>query len=84
MKDYLAEAILSLKPNSEFNYKNRDYGTVEWIKLDGEAPTIDEIESEITRLKEAELKSEKDRAKAKSELLTKLGITAEEATLLLS
>jgi hypothetical protein len=82
--DYLADAILSLRPASEFYYRDRDYSTIEWIKLDGEAPTIVEIESEIKRIKAAELKLEKDRVKAKSDLLTKLGITADEAALLLS
>lgn len=82
--DYLADAILSLRPASEFYYRDRDYSTIEWIKLDGEAPTVEEIESEITRLKAAELKLEKDKAIAKADLLTKLGITADEAALLLS
>jgi hypothetical protein len=83
-KNYLSAAIQSLRPNSEFSYINDDYLTIKWDVLEGEAPTLEEIESEIARIKALDIKIEKDNVKAKAALLTKLGITAEEAALLLS
>jgi hypothetical protein len=52
--------------------------------LEGVEPTLKELELEIDHLKKLEAQSELDKANAKAELLTKLGITAEEAALLLS
>lgn len=83
-KDYLPIAIQSLRPTSEFSYTNDDYLTIQWDVLDGDAPTFEEIGLEIKRLKALDIKIEKDKATAKAALLTKLGITAEEAALLLS
>lgn len=83
-KNYLSAAIQSLRPTSEFSYINDDYLTIKWDVLEGEAPTIEDIELEIKRLKALDIKIEKDKATAKAALLTKLGISAEEAALLLS
>jgi hypothetical protein len=58
--------------------------TIKWDVLEGDAPTLEEIESEIARIKALDIKIEKDNVKAKADLLTKLGITPEEAALLLS
>ena len=84
MKNYLTEAIKSLCPNSEFSFTDNDYSTIQWVVLDGEAPTKKQIDDEVKRIKAAEIA---DAAKAetdKAALLTKLGITADEARLLLS
>jgi hypothetical protein len=83
MRLYLADAIKSLRPGSEFSYINNDYSTVNWIILEGLAPTQSEIDLEIARLKNQEIIDEKNTVKAKADLLTKLGITADEAALLL-
>jgi hypothetical protein len=83
-KDYLSAAIKSLRPTSEFSYINEDYSTIKWDVLEGKAPTLEEVESEIARIKALDIKIEKDNVKAKADLLTKLGITPEEAALLLS
>ncbi len=83
-KDYLSAAIQSLRPTSEFSYTNDDYLTIQWDVLEGDAPTLEEIGLEIKRLKALDIKIEKDNVKAKADLLTKLGITPEEAALLLS
>ena len=79
----LSQAIWSLRPKSEFTYKNDDYATIEWHVIDGNPPTADEIKVALAKL-------EKDAAaliiKAKADkiaLLEKLGITADEAALLL-
>ncbi len=83
-KNYLSLAIKSLKPESEFSFTEMDYSTIKWDVLNGDAPTIDEIEAEIVKLKAADKKAEKAAADAKAALLVKLGITADEAALLLS
>lgn len=81
---YLTRAIKSLRPDSEFSYTDNNYSTIKWDVLNGDAPTIEEIETEIVKLKAADKKAEKAAADAKAALLTKLGITADEAVLLLS
>jgi len=82
--DYLTKAIFLLKPNSEFWYSDNDYSTIKWDVLEGEAPTQAEINSAIKQIKANEIAETKTKATAKAELLDRLGITAEEAQLLLS
>jgi len=84
MKDWLSLAIQSLKPNSEFSYTGNDYGTVEWHVLEGKAPTQAQIDAEIARLQANEATEIADRAAAKAALLQRLGLTSDEANLLLS
>jgi hypothetical protein len=81
---YLVRAIHNLCPNAEFTFQEQDYSTVNWVKLDGTAPTLTQINAEIERIKNQDEQDIVDKARAKAELLTKLGITAEEALLLLS
>lgn len=80
----LTRAIHSLKPGSQFVFQSDDYSTIVWHELEGTAPTAKQIADEIKRLKAADVTAEADRAAAKSALLERLGITAEEAALLLS
>jgi len=82
--DYLTRAILSLRPNSQFAIQGDDYSTIVWHELEGTAPTAKAIEDEIARLKVADSTAEADRAAAKAALLVRLGITEDEARLLLS
>lgn len=84
MKLYLSDAIKSLRPNSEFSYTDEDYSTIQWVVLEGDAPTQAEIDAEIARIKAAEVLKESEAAAAKAALLERLGITADEAKLLLS
>lgn len=81
---YLTEAIKNLKPTSEFSYQEDDYSTVKWDLLDGDAPTKKQIDDEIKRIKANEITEAEAKTTAKAALLNKLGITAEEAVLLLS
>lgn len=81
---YLVKAIRELKPNSEFAFQNDDYSTIEWHTLEGDAPTAKEIESKIAELIEADAKLAETNAAAKAALLDRLGITADEAKLLLA
>jgi len=80
----LVEAIRNLKPTSEFVFTNDDYSTIEWHVLDGTAPTKAEVTAAIAEVKKAETAAQSQQAKAKADLLAKLGITADEARLLLS
>jgi hypothetical protein len=82
--NYLNKAILSLRPGSEFAYSNDDYLTIEWHVLEGKAPTQSEIDAEIEKIKAAELTAQSENATAKAALLNRLGITADEAKLLLA
>lgn len=80
----LVKAIKKLKPNSEFSFTDDDYSTIKWDVLDGEAPTQKEIDAAIKEVKADEVNEAKAKATAKTALLDRLGITAEEAVLLLS
>lgn len=82
--DYLSAAIQKLRPGSEYVYYGDDYSTIQWIVLDGIAPTKSEIEEAIEQIKADEIAKATAKAQAKIDLLNRLGITAEEAKLLLS
>ena len=82
--NYLSQAIWSLCPGSEFSYENEDYATIEWHVIECQAPTQKQIDDEIKKIKAAELTAEADNATAKAALLDRLGITSDEAKLLLS
>lgn len=80
----LTRAIFSLRPNSEFVYENNDYSTIIWHKLDGDAPTQEQIDDAIKAIEIADAKEEESKIKAKNALLERLGITEDEAKFLLS
>jgi hypothetical protein len=84
MSNYLGKAIRKLKPNSEFSYSNNDYSTIKWDVLDGNAPTQAEIDAAIEQVKADEIAEAEAKAQAKAALLTRLGITEDEARLLLA
>jgi hypothetical protein len=84
MSNDLAKAINKLKPNAEFSFTDDDYSTIKWDVLDGDAPTQKEIDAAIKEIKADEAQAEATKATAKAALLSRLGITAEEAVLLLS
>ena len=81
---YLVKAVKKLKPNAEFSFTNNDYSTIKWDILEGAAPTLDEIKQTIEQIKIEETKEEIEKEAKKQALLDKLGITEEEAKLLLS
>ena len=83
MKNYLTLAIYALRPDSQFTYSDNDYSTISWIKLEGDAPTQAEIDAEIVKIKAQEEADKAAKAADKAALLDKLGITADEAALLL-
>jgi len=83
MENYLTKAIRKLKPNAEFSYTDYDYSTIKWDVLEGTAPTQSEIDAAIVQIKADEITEAATKAAARQALLTKLGITQEEAQLLL-
>jgi hypothetical protein len=81
MNDYLPRAILRLKPNSEFRIENRDYSTIEWIVLDGKAPTQAEVNTAIEQVKADEIADAEAKAQAKAVAegkLAALGLTTDD------
>jgi len=83
--DYLTKAIKSLRPTAEFSFTDDDYSTVQWDKLDGEAPSITEINQTILEIKKMETQAEADKLVAKQlaqAKLAALGLTAEDLKVL--
>lgn len=80
----IVEAIRSIRPNSEFAIHGGDLDNIEWHVIEGEIPTKKEIEQAVKDLVAAELTKEQEKASAKNAILERIGLTAEEATLLLS
>jgi hypothetical protein len=83
MSEYLVKAIKSLKPGAEFSITDNDYSTVVWDVLDGTPPSKTDIDKAIKDIQGAEATEANNKAEAKAALLDRLGITAEEAQLLL-
>lgn len=81
---YLVKAIKKIHPEAEFSFENDDYSTIVWDKLDGTAPSKKEVEDAIEQIKLDEANAEINAAKAKEALLNRLGISEEEAKLLLA
>lgn len=75
-----AQAVASLRPNVEWTMNGDDVENIIWHTANVEPLTTAEVKAEIKRLE----KLESSKASAKSALLDRLGITAEEANLLLS
>jgi hypothetical protein len=81
---YLVKAIKKLKPDAEFSFIENDYSTIKWDILEGEAPTQAEINAAIEQVKDDELAEAEAKAAQKAALLDRLGITEDEAKLLLA
>jgi hypothetical protein len=81
---YLTKAIKKLKPSAEFSFTDDDYSTINWDVLEGDAPTKKQIDDAIKAIKAFELTEAESKAAAKTALLERLGITEDEAKLLLA
>ncbi len=81
--DYLVKAIKLLKPTAEFSFTDNDYSTIKWDVLEGDAPTQAEIDQAIEQVKADEIVEAEAKAAKREALLSKLGITEEEARILL-
>ncbi len=84
MENYLTRAIRKLKPNAEFSYTDNDYSTIKWDVLEGNAPTESEINAAIKQVKTDEINKAATRAAQRETILDRLGLTEQEAALLLS
>lgn len=77
----LAAAIQYLKPTAEFSFQEADYSTIKWDVLEGDAPTLAEIETAHIAVQEAEAQAEAEAAakKAAAEAkLAALGLTSDD------
>jgi hypothetical protein len=83
MNEYLVKAIKKLRPTAEFSLQNDDYSTIQWDVLDGKAPSQEEINKAIEAIKLNDIAETQAKMDAKQAILDRLGITAEEAALLL-
>ena len=79
----LARAIQLLRPTAEFSMTDNDYSTIKWDVLEGDAPTLEELKSAVKQVKLNDAAELKSRAAARKAILDRLGITADEAALLL-
>jgi hypothetical protein len=80
----LARAIRELSPLAEFSFKEEDLSTLKWDNPKAKRPTDEEILAQYS-LTETNIAAEaSQRIVDKEALLKRLGITAEEAALLLS
>ena len=80
---YFQEALQALRPGKEFSTFEDD-AVVVWHDKKLIPPTQAEIEAKIEEIKIAETTAATEKAAAKAALLERLGITANEAALLLS
>jgi hypothetical protein len=81
---YLLKAIKLLKPNAQCSFTDADYSTIKWDVLEGAAPTQAEIDAAIAQIKSDEANKAEAKAAQKAALLDRLGISEDEAKLLLS
>lgn len=78
---YLTKAIRKLKPTAEFSFSDEDYSTIEWVVLEGDAPSQAEIDNAVEQVKADEAQAIIDQANAKAAAQAKLaalGLTVED------
>lgn len=51
----VADAVISLRPGAEWTWTGTEYSGLNWIDTEQAKPTVAEINTEIERLKQAEL-----------------------------
>lgn len=81
--DQIVQALNNLAPNARWQLSGDDYSEIIWLE-ESDKPTLQAIEKEVAALPEKELAKANALAQAKQDLLEKMGITAEEADLLLT
>jgi hypothetical protein len=79
----ITQALASLCPGKEWTLSGDNYADLVWLS-EGKAPTKSAIEAEIALLPAKKAEVEAVRATAKAALLAQLGITEDQAKLLLS
>ena len=68
----LVKAISYLKPTAEYSFQESDYSTIKWDVLEGDAPTLQELEEALLKVEEQEAKAEADKAAKKAAAEAKL------------
>ena len=76
----LSQAIHNLRPNTEWTLSGDDYENIVWHTSGVEPISKEELDAELNRLKEIETQ----KPILKAALLDRLGLTEEEAKLLLA
>jgi hypothetical protein len=79
----IVKALNILRPDSTWTLQGEDYSSIEWLDKKTQAPTIAEVEAKIAELPQIEAQAKAAQDAEKAALLAKLGITSEEAALLL-
>jgi hypothetical protein len=82
-KDYLSLAIRALVGADDFAYTGETYETIQWVTAPSTIPTAAQVAQKIVELKETDAAAVAQKATEKAALLERLGITADEAALLL-
>jgi hypothetical protein len=80
----IVKAIAVLRPGAQYSFIEDDYSSIEWAQLEGQAPTSKEIADAIKAINAQEEAAAATTAATKAALLERLGLTADEAKLLLS
>ena len=81
----ISDAILFLIPNSEFRIVADDLTTLEFFNPKGQKhPTQSQIDAAIVQITADRINKAEAKATEKAALLARLGLTADEAKLLLS
>lgn len=80
---HLSQAIRELAPGAEYTFTDTDLDSIVWIVEPSTIPTKKAITDKVKQIEANELAEIESKAAAKTALLERLGITAEEARLLL-
>lgn len=80
----IAKAIQYLKPTAQFSFIGHDYSTIKWDFVEGNIPTFAELKNALVEIEEKEAAEASAKANAKALLLSRIGLSEDEAKLLLS
>jgi hypothetical protein len=81
--ELIAKALQILSPGAEWTLIGDDYSSIEWLS-DMAKPTAKQVADKVAELPAIELAAKETAAASKAAILDRLGITAEEAALLLA
>lgn len=80
----LVACLLAFQPGAEWKIDNNDYSSLEWYSVT-DKPTLEQLENcwlQVLESKQLKLDELAQKAAARVDLLNRLGITAQEADLL--
>jgi hypothetical protein len=83
VSDYLVKAIKRLRPGAEFSIIDSDLDRTTWDVLEGEPPTAKEVADAIKAIQADEANEAAEKAARRAEILERLGLTEDEAKLIL-